>query len=247
MLKIITLITKFILVALSALLFVSCNYSKNLKSIKGSGHVTTENRTVHGDFKSIEVSNAIDLVIEQSAKTEVIVEADDNLQNSITTKVENGVLIVACDYNYFINIESKKVTVKMPIIEELQASSAASIRSANTLKGEKINLRTSSAATMNLNIESDDVTCKSSSGSTITIRGLALHLDVVASSGSNIDGDKLLANDVNAKSSSGSSISVHPILSLKAKASSGSNINYNHIPKSIEKQSSSGASIDTEQ
>ena len=78
MLKIITLITKFILVALTALLFASCNHSINLNSIEGSGNITTEKRTVEGNFKSIEVNNSIDLVIEQSDKMEIVVEADDN-------------------------------------------------------------------------------------------------------------------------------------------------------------------------
>jgi hypothetical protein len=73
------MITKFILIALTVL-FASCNQSINLKAITGSGHVTTENRTVQGEFKSIEVSNAIDLIIEQSNKTEIIVTADDNLK-----------------------------------------------------------------------------------------------------------------------------------------------------------------------
>lgn len=244
MLKIITIITKFILVALTALFFASCNHSINMKSITGSGNVTTEKRTVHSDFKSIEVSNAIDLTIEQSDKVEIIVEADDNLQNSITTKVENGVLIVACDYNSFIDIESKKVTVKMPIIEALRASSASSIKSINTLKGENISLRTSSAASMKLNIASDNIDCKSSSGSSISIEGMALSLKTTASSGSDINANDLLANEVNAIASSGATINVHPIVSLKAKASSGSNINYNTTPKTIEKRSSSGASID---
>jgi hypothetical protein len=76
-----------------------------------------ENRTVQGEFKSIEVST-IDLIIEQSNKTEIIVTADDNLQKNITTTVKNGVLLY--DYNSFINIESKKVTVKMPVIESLR-------------------------------------------------------------------------------------------------------------------------------
>jgi hypothetical protein len=244
MLKIITIITKFILVALTALLFASCNHSINIKSITGSGNVTTENRTVTSDFTSIEVSNAIDLIIEQSDKTEIIVEADDNLQKSITTKVENGVLIVACDYNSFINIESKKVTVKMPVIEALRASSASSINSVNTLKGVNISLRTSSAAAMNLNITSDNIDCKSSSGSSISIEGMALSLKTTASSGSDINANDLLANEVNAVASSGATINVHPIVSLKAKASSGSNINYNTTPKTVEKRTSSGASID---
>jgi hypothetical protein len=42
----------------------------------------------------------------------------------------------------------------MPIVESLRASSASSITSANTIKGENINLRTSSASNINLNIES---------------------------------------------------------------------------------------------
>jgi hypothetical protein len=244
MLKIITIITKFILVALIALLFASCNQSINLKSITGSGRVTTENRTVQGKFKSIEVSNAIDLIIEQSNKTEISVTADDNLQKNITTKVENGVLIVACDYDSFIDIKSKQVTIKMPIIESLSAASAASIASVNTLKSEKIVLKTSSASNLYLKIESDYIACKTSSGSSITIEGMALRLKVTASSGSTVDAHDLLANEVDATTSSGANISVHPIVSLKAKASSGSAIDYNTIPKSLEKKSSSGASVD---
>lgn len=240
MIKIITIITKFILVTLTALLFASCNQN----SIKGSGNVTIENRRIEGTFKSVEVSNAIDLVIEQADNTAISVEADDNLQKHITTKVENGVLIVACDYNSFLNIGSKKVIVKMPIIEELSASSAATISNSNTLKSENISIRTSSAAMINIKLKSDNIQCKSSSGSSITLEGLALNLEAISSSGSSINADSLLVNDVTAKSSSGSTISVHPIVSLNAKASSGSNISYENQPKTIRKLVHSGGSVD---
>lgn len=243
MIKIITMITKFIIVTLTALLFASCNFSSNMKSIRGNGHVTTEKRIVMGDFKSVEVSNAIDLVIEQSDKNEITVVADDNLQKEITTKVENGVLIIACDYNSFINIKSKKVTVKMPFIDKLDASSSSTIKSINTLKGENISLEASSAGSISVNLEADSVICEASSGSTITLSGKALKLETTSSSGSEIDAKGLLANDITANSSSGSSISVHPLLSLNAKASSGSDINYDVVPKRITKEESSGSSI----
>jgi hypothetical protein len=58
--------------------------------------------------------------------------------------------------------------------------------SANTIKGENINLRTSSS-NINLNIESDYIECKASSGSSITIKGMALNMEATASSGSDID------------------------------------------------------------
>jgi hypothetical protein len=55
MLKTITMITKFILIALTVLLFASCNQSINL-AITGSGHVTTENRTIQESLKVLKLA-----------------------------------------------------------------------------------------------------------------------------------------------------------------------------------------------
>ncbi|TDD75172.1 head GIN domain-containing protein [Flavobacterium caseinilyticum] len=246
MLRIIALITKFILVALTALLFGSCNHFINLNAIEGSGNVTTENRIVEGEFVNVEVSNAIDLIIEQADRSEISVEADDNLQKHISTKVKNGTLIISCDKNSFINTRSKKVTVKMPNISQLEATSGATIISKNILKGENIKLNSSSAASIDVKVEADKITCDTSSGSSITVNGIALKMRTTASSGSKIDSQNLQANEVTAAVSSGASISVHPIVSLKAEASSGGSINYDIIPKSVQKKISSGGSIGKE-
>ncbi|MFB9108125.1 head GIN domain-containing protein [Flavobacterium gyeonganense] len=240
MIKIIIHITKFIIATITALLFASCNF--NINSIEGSGNVTTEKRIVQGDFKNVSVSNAIDLVIEQSDSTEIIVEADDNIQKEITTKVENGTLIISCKFSSFNNV-TKKVTVKMPVIDKIEASSASSVQSKNVLQGENIHLDASSASTIDVNIESDNISFESGSGSTINVQGKALKIKTSASSGSSINAEKLLANEVEAEASSGASISVHPILRLKADASSGASINYDSSPKTIEKSENSGGSI----
>jgi hypothetical protein len=242
MIKIIIHITKFVVATLTALLFASCN-NLNLNAIEGSGNVTTEKRIVNGDFQNIKVSNAIDLVIVQSDSTEIMVEADDNLQKEIVTKVENGTLIIRCKYSAFRNISSKKVTVKMPTLDKLEASSASSVQSKNVFQGENIELESSSAATIDVNLESDNIACTASSGSSIKVEGKALKITTKGSSGSTINAGKLLANEVQADASSGASLEVHPILSLKAGASSGGSINYNSAPKTIEKTSSSGGSI----
>lgn len=246
MVKFITLLTKIILVAICSILFASCNNISKMNSVSGSGNVTTETRTVTEQFKNIKVSSAIDLVIEQGENTEITVEADDNLQAIITTTVENGVLIIKSDSSSFLNATSKKVTVRMPIIEDLDASSAASITAKGMIKGENISLNTSSAANINLNIESDNIYCDSSSGSEIIISGKALKLDTSSSSGSSIHAEDLLVNEVIADASSGSSINIHPIVSLNAEASSGASVSYNNEPKTVQKRSSSGGSIGRE-
>ncbi|MDP5201263.1 head GIN domain-containing protein [Flavobacterium sp. DG2-3] len=241
MIKIIIHITKFIIITITALLFASCNF--NMNSIEGSGNVTTEKRTVDGEFKNISVSNAIDLVIEQSDATEITVEADDNLQKEIVTRVENGTLIIECKYSSFRNITSKTVTVKMPAVHKIEASSASTVETNGTIQSEDITLDVSSAASMDVNIESDRIAIDAGSGSSVDIIGKALSLTTSASSGGSIDAEKLMANEVHADASSGGTVSVRPILSLKADASSGGNINYSGNPKTVEKSATSGGTV----
>ncbi|QDW18744.1 head GIN domain-containing protein [Flavobacterium sp. KBS0721] len=240
MIKIIIHITKFIVAGITALLFASCNL--NVNKIEGSGNVTTEKRIVQGDFTKIDVSNAIDLVIEQSDATEIVVEADDNIQKEIITKVENGTLIIKSKHNSF-RVTKKKVTVKMPKIDKLEASSASTVSNKGIIQGENLDLESSSAATIDLNVESDNISADSGSGSTISVKGKALTFHTSASSGSNVNAGELLANDIHAEASSGASVNVHPIVKLKAEANSGGSVNYNNTPKTIEKTSNSGGSI----
>lgn len=243
MLKIITIITKFIVAALMALLFSSCGHSLNLgMGIKGSGNVTTETRPVNQDFKSIEVSTGIKVILEQSDNKSITVEVDDNLQEHIITKIENGVLKIESDENYNAT-DTPIVNVKMPVINELSASSGSEISSSKTLISANINAKSSSGSTIDIDVEADAISLDSSSGSTIEASGKALKLETSSSSGSTIDAKDLMSNEVISKASSGSNTSVYPIVKLDAKAASGSSIGYHKIPKTISKEESSGGSI----
>jgi hypothetical protein len=243
MLKLITIITKFIAVVLTALLIGSCNHSINFNSIEGSGNITTQKRNISGSFTSIEVNNSIEVILEQGDKTEVVVETDDNLQKHLTTTVENGTLVITLDEISISDASELKVTVKMPTIDELEATSTASIESVNLIIGENVRLNTSSGGSINIEIESDMLTCDSSSGSDINVQGKALKVKTSASSGSEIKANELLANEVIADVSSGASTSIHPIVSLVAEASSGGSITYYNTPKRVQKNTSSGGSI----
>lgn len=233
--------TKFSLIMLSIVLF-ACN-NGNHHTIDGNGNNINQKREVEGNFTSIEVNNAIEVIIEQADKTEVSVAAEDNLQKSILTKVRDGVLIISRQKGNYNSHKDQKVFIKTPVIEEIIANSASSIKTKNTLKGEHIRLNSSSASKMEMELAFDFIEVKSSSASKIKIKGMALNLDVNASSAGKINAEKLLANTITAESSSASEINIHPILSLKANANSGGKIKYNNNPKHTEKTTSSGGTI----
>lgn len=244
MIKVITIITKFIVVTLIALLFASCNFSVNSNPrMKGNGNITTEKRSVSQDFKNIEVKNGIRVIVEQSDNKSITVETDENLQKNIITKVENGILIIESDRSYN-SEETPVVRVEMPVINGLDASSGSKITSKGTLITENINVKSSSGSEINIKVEADAITVESSSGSAIEVNGKALKLETSASSGSEINAKNLLTNEVISKTSSGSSTSVYPIVKLDAKASSGRNIRYYNTPKTIIKINYFGGSVD---
>ena len=246
MVKFIVFCTKIVIATLMALLFTSCHTNFDIGSgIDGNGDVTTQKRDVQGDFTKIEASRGLNVEVQQSNSYSVEVEADENLQEHITTTVENGTLVITSDEDID-ECDSKTIRVKMPTITNLETTSGASITGQNTILGSNINVKTSSGSEIEVEVEIDAVDCESTSGSNITIKGKALTLTTSSSSGSEIEARDLMVNDVNSESTSGSSTEVHPIESLKAKASSGSSIDYNHSPKTITKEESSGGSVSKE-
>ena len=230
------------LVVFTAVILVSCN-NQHHHTTKGNGNIITEKRNISENFTHIEVSSAIEVIVEQADKTKVLVEADDNLQNSIITEVRNGVLIISRKNGNYSSQHGQKVFISAPVIEELTANSASSIKTKNTLKGQSISLNASSAAKIEAQLSIDNIKVNSSSASKIDIKGMALNLDAEATSASNISAGDLLANSITSEASSGSKINIHPIVSLKAEASSGGKIEYNNNPKHIEKTTSSGGDI----
>ena len=243
MVKFMIHLVKIVVATIVALLFGSCTMSFNGETIKGSGNVTTRERNLKG-FTKIEVSRGLECEVTQGSAFSVKVVADDNLQDGIITKVENGTLKITSKYNNYFNVESRKVKVTLPRVDELQTTSGSELTTNGVIKSNNILLKSSSGSDLTAFVESEKIRLESSSGSDLKVKGKAIEVTTSSSSGSDIDAKELLANNVNAQSSSGSDTDVHPLVSLDAKASSGSSIDYHARPKTIRKEESSGGSVD---
>ena len=246
MVKFVVFCTKIIAATIAAVIFSSCHANINWgDGLDGNGNVTTKKRNVEGNFTKINVSRGLNVKLEQADTYLVEVEADQNLQEHITTKVENGTLFITSDENID-EATAKNIRVKLPSLTSLESTSGSSVSTSNTFSGTDIDVKASSGSEANLSLEFDTIRCESSSGSTLTLKGKALKLKTDSSSGSEIDAKGLLVNDVVSESTSGSSTNIHPIVSLKGKASSGSSIDYDSTPKTVSKDESSGGSVSKE-
>ncbi|MES2410412.1 MAG: head GIN domain-containing protein [Bacteroidota bacterium] len=247
MVKFIVFCTKIVATTIAAALFSSC-HARDIQigdGIDGNGNVTTQTRNVDGNFTKIEASRGLNVTLEQASSHFIEVEADENLQEHITTTVENGTLIITSDENID-EATAKNIRVKLPSLSSVETTSGSSVTTKNTFSGTDITVKSSSGSESNLSLEYDNISCESSSGSHIAVKGKALKLKTDSSSGSEIEAHGLLVNEVISESTSGSSTQVHPLVNLKAKASSGSSIDYDGSPKTVSKEESSGGSVSKE-
>jgi hypothetical protein len=245
MIKFMVHIVKIVLAVCVALLFNSCNSIDFGKSITGSGNVVSKTREV-GTFDKIEVGNGLDCEVTQGDQITVVVEADDNLQEGITTKVIDGTLHIESNYSRYKNVKSKKIKVQLPLISILETTSGSDLITTNIIKGTNILLKSSSGSSLEATVEADKITLESTSGSDLVVQGKALELETSSSSGSSIEAQKLLANNITAQSTSGSTSTINPIVTLKAHASSGSSIEYVKTPKNLSIEKNSGGDVSQE-
>ena len=105
------LFTSLIILLLSTTLV----FSQKAEKIKGSKVVTSSIQQVK-PFTMIEVEDNIEIYLEKGVKSEIKVEADDNLHDAISLKVENNILIISTSKE----IQGfKKLSVKVTYTNDL--------------------------------------------------------------------------------------------------------------------------------
>ena len=141
---------KTLKLALTGLVLLTFAYSSVKAQTRGNGNVTTQERKV-SSFDAIEVGCAINLFISQGDQQLVKVQTDENLQERINTKVENGTLKLSCDK---INDATKMdVYVTAVKLSKIDASGASKVYGETPIKSDVFGLYTSGAAKAVINLE----------------------------------------------------------------------------------------------
>ena len=110
------LFTSLIILFLSTTLV----FSQKAEKIKGSKVVTSSIQQVK-PFTMIEVEDNIEIHLEKGAKSEIKIEADDNLHDVISLKVENNILIISTSKE----IQGfKKLSIKVTYTNDLNLVTA---------------------------------------------------------------------------------------------------------------------------
>lgn len=127
----------FLFLALGLFLTTGCDNDQ----FEGSGNLISDDRS--GDsFSAIDVSDALNVTINQGSEHRIIVRGDDNLITRVNTSVSNGVLTARLRNGSYRNTNFS-IEVTAPSLDRIKLNDAAN--------GNLINFVTSEALTIDLN------------------------------------------------------------------------------------------------
>ena len=134
-------IISILLIIIISIASFSCK--KNIGDcFTSTGTIITENRT-SGDFHLIYLNDNVNLVLTQDSINSVMVEAGENIINSIKTEFENGHLNIkntsSCNW---VRSYAKDITVYVSVnnLDSLEYESSGNISCTNAIKNDSISV-----------------------------------------------------------------------------------------------------------
>ncbi|MBK7028794.1 MAG: DUF2807 domain-containing protein [Bacteroidales bacterium] len=227
----------------SAFLLFTLLSSTNIEAqVKGDGNVVKQERQV-ASFNSINVGCAINLFFTQGDVQQVAVEIDENLQDKLKTKVNNGELVLSCDNVR--NATKMNVYVTSPAINKIDANGASVVKGLSPIQADHFKLLASGASKVNLEISAksvyneasgaskenliitaDDLNTEISGAADVNLSGTAIEHKTEVSGAGKLKAIEFVTDNTNAEISGAGNASIMARKQLKADLSGAGTLTY---------------------
>lgn len=182
-------------------------------------------------FRSIRVSDGIDLYLTQSNSQVVAISASrDEYKNRLKTEVEDGVLKIYYDHESISDWSGSnkklKVYISFVTLDKLTAVAGSDVKVDGVIKENVLSLFLNSGASFNGKVEAGKLIVEIESGAKIELTGSASAFNVNANTGAYVNAFTFIANKADVRSSTGAKIEVNVKDELKLYSSSGGRIYY---------------------
>ncbi len=182
----------------------------------------SESRKVNS-FSALEVSGPLEIILTESDRSSVTVEARSGYLDDIVTHVENGTLHIHLRKGHHNNIEGPlKVYVKANKLERIEASGAVKVYATNTLRMRDLDLNLSGATQFSADLRIESLEANISGASSLKLSGNAEQYEIEMSGASKIRAFDLPVKEgrLNMSGASHAEVHVHGLLAVEASGAS---------------------------
>ena len=221
-------------------LLMSCSVGFN--SVKGSGNVVKENRSVEC-FTSVEAAGPMDVEIKTGSGYKVEVEADDNLVPYIVTRKEGRNLEIRLKDNVHIrSTNSIHVIVEMPALEAVVLSGSGSVKSSNLVTDpEKMKFTIAGSGNLFMEVKSPEVEVTVAGSGKATLKGETRDLEIHIGGSGDFLGEELKSEKAHISIGGSGNATVFASVDLNVSVAGSGNVIYRGSPRITQSIAGSGS------
>ncbi|MDZ4823808.1 MAG: head GIN domain-containing protein [Flavobacteriales bacterium] len=218
----------YFLLLLFALSFWGCG----IDCLKGIGTAVEEERSV-GEFSAIRLSSSFNVVIRDrvlSDRNKLVVSAQKNLAEKITTQVKGGVLVIDGE-GCFTASEPIEVFVYVNEVSKITSDGSGNISSDNAIRGDNLEIISDGSGEIRLRLKVNKTEVYHNGSGNVSIQGQTNALLIKADGSGDTNCKALSANDAEATNNGSGDVSVFATEDMALKLRGSGGITYNGNPK----------------
>lgn len=201
-------------------------------SIRAKGEIITHSYDVR-DFNGVEIWGAFnDVKFIQSNQTEVVFEGHENLIDVMEVEVNGSILEIRIK-NKISRIRGRmpKITIYGPVLEKIKLSGATSFKSELISNDSQIDISSSGASELDLEVKSPEVKISLSGAGKVKVKGMTRRLDAKISGAAAIRAFDLLSEETDLHITGAGKAEVYASKTLKIDATGASSVQYKGNPQ----------------
>jgi hypothetical protein len=201
------------------------------ETVKGSGKVTTEERSL-SVFTGIFSTCSANIILTLGDNQKIKIEAEDNIQQYIITSVSNNKLSVSSENNIY---PTKAINIYITIkeIKNLELTGSGNISAENMLKSPSLKLKNIGSGSIKATIDTDDLEIQISGSGDIKLSGNAKETNIKINGSGKVKGKELTVFNCNLNLSGSGDCTIDVKNILNANLSGSGNVFVVKEPKSI--------------
>lgn len=219
---------------------VSLSGCDDMACKQGSGKMITENRNVK-DFSKLDISGSYNVVIKQDSAESLVISADDNLMQYITSDVSDHKL----------RIKSKNLctsgkltlTISLRDLSEIKTAGAVNLSSNGKITTKDIRLDMSGASKITLDLNAKTVNTSGAGLTDLNLTGQATAHNVQLSGAGSINAFDFVVSKYDIETSGVSHCKINVLDQLDLNSSGASDVEYRGNPATINNNKSGAASL----
>jgi hypothetical protein len=233
--------TSLIITALLAISTILFTNSCSMFCKKGNGEIITETRKLN-EFDEIEIDGQATVFLQQGTKPSVAVKIDSNLVEFVKTEV-SGMKLKIKETKCIEEITEYEIYITTVNLSRLEVDGSVEVKGENTIKSEKLHIKTISSGEINLNLDVDDLETVTKGSGEVKLAGRAMQLEIELAGAGSLDAFRLQAKEADADVNGAGTCKINVSEEFYGDVSGSGKLYYKGNPKKVKTDVSGSGTI----